>query len=191
MKKWKIYNISCGAKERCQYGNSTKRAPFAQSYKNEPSYLLLHNWRGGGVSSNCLMACNSEKVKYYHSSSTLNSYIALHFFLYLNPIHIATGLGTLWVVVGYSIYMQGNRMGTYFGARNIVNKASNRATNIVNIVVVVVVVKIVEAVISMKNIIWGKILAIHTAINAINILPCLFHSLFGSQNQTCLSPIIN
>jgi len=49
--------------------------------------------------------------------------------------------------------MQGNRMGTYFGARNIVNKASNRATNIVNIVVVVVVVKIVEAVISMKNII--------------------------------------
>jgi len=49
--------------------------------------------------------------------------------------------------------MQGNRRGIYFGARNIVNTARNRATNIVNIVVVVVVVKIVEAVISMKNII--------------------------------------
>ena len=56
-------------------------------------------------------------------------------------------------VVGYSIYMQGNRRGIYFGARNIVNTANNRATNIVNIVVVVVVVNIVEAVISMKNII--------------------------------------
>ena len=56
-------------------------------------------------------------------------------------------------VVGYSIYMQGNRRGIYFGARNIVNTARNRATNIVNIVVVVVVVKIVESVISMKNII--------------------------------------
>ena len=56
-------------------------------------------------------------------------------------------------VVGYSIYMQGNRRGIYFGARNIVNTANNRATNIVNIVVVVVVVKIEESVISMKNII--------------------------------------